>query len=117
MKEIPWFEWYFATTCWKIFKWEKILQWCKSNWKKKLLNKYSKVFINWKNIPVHRLIMLTFVWSSELQVDHINWIKCDNRLENLEYVTSAENTLRVRQNKNKFIKEQKEKWLLNFITF
>ena len=40
---------------------------------------------------VHRLVMLAFVGESPLTVHHKNGIKTDNRLENLEYVTPAEN--------------------------
>lgn len=47
-----------------------------------------------KTYSVHRLIMLSFVGKSGLSVDHINGIKGDNRLENLEYVTAKENSLR-----------------------
>lgn len=40
----------------------------------------------------HRLVMLAFVGESKgLDVNHKNGIKDDNRLENLEYVTRAEN--------------------------
>lgn len=40
---------------------------------------------------VHRLVMLSFVGPSELTVNHINEIKTDNRLENLEYMTASQN--------------------------
>jgi len=42
---------------------------------------------------VHRLMMLTFVGDSELEVNHINGKKIDNRLENLEYVTRSDNEI------------------------
>ena len=41
---------------------------------------------------VHRIVMLAFVGESDLQVNHINEIKTDNRLENLEYVTNKQNS-------------------------
>ena len=44
-----------------------------------------------KHFAVHRLVMAAFVGESDLQVNHINEIKTDNRLHNLEYVTPAEN--------------------------
>jgi hypothetical protein len=44
-----------------------------------------------KSFKVHRMVLLTFKGPSELVCNHINGIKHDNRLENLEYVTSREN--------------------------
>jgi len=40
---------------------------------------------------VHRLVLMSFVSISELEVDHINEIKDDNRLVNLRYCTNREN--------------------------
>jgi len=44
-----------------------------------------------KTSKVHRLVMLAFVGESDLDVNHINGIKTDNSLENLEYCTRSEN--------------------------
>ena len=40
---------------------------------------------------VHRLVMLSFKWPSDLSINHKNWCKTDNRLDNLEYCTVKEN--------------------------
>lgn len=40
---------------------------------------------------VHRLVMLAFVGDSDLEVNHKNANRTDNRLENLEYLTVKEN--------------------------
>lgn len=48
----------------------------------------------WKSVLIHRLVLLAFVGESKLEVDHINGIKSDNRLENLEYVSCRENSIR-----------------------
>lgn len=40
---------------------------------------------------IHRLVMSTFSEDSSLYINHKNGIKNDNRLDNLEYCTQAEN--------------------------
>ena len=49
-----------------------------------------------KSIRVHRLVAETFIekpFSSEkLEVNHIDGVKTNNRVDNLEWVTSSENT-------------------------
>ena len=47
-----------------------------------------------KSRKVHRLVMEAFIGASDLHVDHLNMVKDDNRLCNLEYVTVKENVRR-----------------------
>lgn len=51
---------------------------------------------------VHRAVMNAFVGiNPDMQIDHLNTDKSDNRLENLEYVTSRENCNRMFANQRK----------------
>jgi hypothetical protein len=45
------------------------------------------------SLTAHRLVAHTFLGKSELSVNHINGIKDDNRLVNLEYATLDEQNL------------------------
>jgi hypothetical protein len=55
------------------------------------------------NFYIHRLVLLTFsnLKYSEKLVNHINNNPRDNRLENLEFVTDAQNSNRTIKNKNR----------------
>ena len=95
-KDIPWYVWsYQASSLWRLksikFKKAIILKeqfdkrwYCKIQI---LLNKKRKSYLS------HRIIATTFIPNPENKrtVNHINWIKDDNRLENLEWATDSEN--------------------------
>jgi hypothetical protein len=51
-----------------------------------------------KNFGVHRLMAIAFIENvhDKICVDHINNIRCDNRLENLRWATFVENAQNVK---------------------
>ena len=45
-----------------------------------------------KMCKTHRLVMKSFIYISDLHVDHINGVRDDNRLKNLRYCTNRQNS-------------------------
>ena len=60
---------------------------------------YLRLSVKGKDMYVHRLVMLAFCGKSDLTVDHIDGNKENNNLNNLEYVTQAENVKRFHDKK------------------
>ena len=108
-KDIPWWEWmYQVSNIGRIkslerkvrTKWNNIFRTIKEKILKPKIDKdwyhRTQLYIKQKckNYYIHRLILETFIWPSDwLFCNHKNWIKDDNRLENLEWVTQSENEL------------------------
>lgn len=64
--------------------------------RKALRRGYHYVMLRWntengKQHSVHRLVCSAFLGVDSRQVNHINGVKTDNRLLNLEYCTQSEN--------------------------
>lgn len=91
-KEIPWYDWYKASSFWRVF----------SAYKNRVLSSYEdrswylivQLKHRWKirKRLSHRLIASAFYWESDLSVNHILGIKKLNNIFNLEYCTLQDNT-------------------------
>ena len=75
-------------------------------------NGYRQVMLKGKSYPIHRIIyeMLVNSIPKGYQVDHINGIKDDNRLENLRLATNSENGRNRGVNKNNKIGVKGVSW-------
>ena len=62
--------------------------------------KYCRININNKKYRLHRVIWKMFKGYDPVELDHINRVKHDNRIENLREVTSSENGYNTKIYKN-----------------
>ena len=73
---------------------------------------YIRVFLNPKSLLKHRIIGLQWIENDDpetkTQIDHINRIRTDNRIENLRWVTPSENM------KNKKSRTRNQEYLEDF---
>lgn len=123
-KDIIWYEWLYQVSnlgniksleryknynTHIVYNKERILKFNTSNW-------YSKVTLyKWKlrkHILVHRLVAIHFILdiNIKLEVNHIDWNKQNNRVENLEWCTRSENQIHCFKN---WLQKQ-IKWSDNF---
>ena len=92
-KDIPWYEWlYKINNKWVIIK-STVMK------PQKNIYWYMRIGLT-ENLKqsqkfIHRLLASLFITNDDpinkTQVNHINWIRDDNRLENLEWATPQEN--------------------------
>ena len=129
-KDIPWYEWlYQVSSLGNIKSLDRLkngrILWHLSVVKWKTLSKlkdkdwYLKVWIkvNWiqKNFKLHRLVARTFIENPENkpQVNHKDWNKLNNCIDNLEWCTASENqkhSINVLWNKTMFSINHYNKW-------
>ena len=54
---------------------------------------YRKIVINYKNYATHQLIFMMFHGYIPKEIDHINRVRHDNRIENLRPISRSDNVV------------------------
>lgn len=95
-KDVIWYEWlYKISNLWNVIRLYKC--WKQKTMKYQDTNWYASVSFNKNSIGkrflVHRLVAQVFIpnLKNKTQINHINGIKNDNRVKNLERCTRSEN--------------------------
>lgn len=95
-KDIPWYEWRYQASS---FGNVRSLNFAKKRWVIKNISQYNWIYktvsLWYRNvIMVHRLVAKTFIPNLEnkKEVNHKDWNKHNNNLDNLEWCTRSENS-------------------------
>ena len=118
-KDIDWYNWiYEISSTWSIRSNKKIEWFIMKNFLNHCWYLYTSLFLDWKtkHFKIHRLVAQAFIPNidNKPQVNHIDWNKLNNNVENLEWCSISENVrhafkLWLKEN-NYFIKWNPSKW-------
>lgn len=93
MKDIRWYEWkYKININWDVINHKWIIMKTYDNWNWYL---YISLYSNWKykNHYIHRLLAEAYIKNKNECVNHIDWNKHNNSINNLEWTTYSLNQI------------------------
>ena len=108
----------YVTRCGNLWRWKRHRKWSAPKFQK-IVTKldsygYIRPKIGGKLVLLHRIVASAFlgldISEKRIQVDHINGIRHDNRLENLRLVTCQQNGFNQTKAKGYYWSNQNNKW-------